>query len=260
MKILLLAILVAAISQPTATEFQQRVGFDQKLGDPLPLNQGFYDETGRVVRLGEFFHGKPVIVVPAYYGCPNLCTLVLNGLLLSARDLRKSAGTDYDIIVVSIDPRETASIAHEKQQSYVRRYGRAGASAGWHLLTGGRDSISAFTRSIGFRYFYDQSSDQFAHPSGIVVVTPDGKISQYLLGIDYPPKGLDAALEKASENRVGSVVRNLLLLCFHYDPATGKYSLAIARVLQFAGVLTVVGLAVFVWSMERRRRRPGMPP
>ncbi|HEY5753969.1 MAG TPA: SCO family protein [Chthoniobacterales bacterium] len=259
MNVLLFAILIAAISQPAATDFQQRVGFDQKLGDRLPLNESFRDETNRPVRLGEFFHGKPVIVVPAYYGCPNLCTLVLNGLLQSVRDLRKSAGTDYDIVVVSIDPRETPALASAKEQGYVRRYGRAGASGGWHLLTGTQDSIDAFTRSIGFRYFYDQSSGQFAHPSGVVVVTPDGRISQYLLGIEYPPKDIDGALEKASENRVGPVTRSLLLLCFHYDPSSGRYSLAISRVLQFAGVLTVAGLAIFVWSMERRRR-PGLPP
>jgi protein SCO1 len=254
MKAALLALFLAAQASATPPQenFEKRVGFDQHLDKPLPLEETFTDSTGRPVRLGNIFGGKPVILVLAYFRCPNLCGIVLNGLLHSVRELKASAGSDFDVVAVSIDPSEPTSRAADKKASYVLRYGRPGTSEGWHFLTGGPAAIERLTNAIGFRYFYDEASDQFAHPSGIVVVTPQGRISQYLLGIEYPPQDLSHALEKASRGERGSLVHSLLLLCFHYNPETGKYSLAITRALQVAGVLTVVALISGILLMHHR--------
>jgi protein SCO1/2 len=259
MKAALLALLLAAQASATLPpeDFEKRVGFDQHLDKSLPLEETFTDTTGRPVRLGNIFGGKPVILVLAYFRCPNLCGIVLNGLLHSVQELKASAGTDYDVIAVSIDPSEPTSRAADKKASYVLRYGRPGTSGGWHFLTGGPAAIERLTNAVGYRYFYDEASGQFAHPSGIVVVTPQGRISQYLLGIEYPPQDLSRALQKASRGERGFLVRNLLLLCFHYNPETGKYSLAITRVLQAAGALTVVALISGILLLHHRYpRRP----
>jgi protein SCO1/2 len=253
-----LAAIALAISGGTASaaadDFANRVGFDQHVGRPLPLDLTVYNEHGEPLRLGSLFKGRPVILVLAYYECPNLCTIVLNGLLDSVRDLKPSAGADYDIIVASIDPDETAALAAAKKESHLRRYGRANSDDGWRFLTAKSEAVERLAESVGYRFYYDAATDQFAHPSGIVIVSPNGKISQYFLGIEYPPSELARALAGASREEIGPLARELLLLCFHYDPSTGKYSLAVTRIVRLAGVLTVLGLLAGIVVMNRSAR------
>jgi protein SCO1/2 len=253
---LIFIIMTAAVSraQSLPADYQQHVGFDQHLGRVLPLDAAFRDESGHAVRLGSLLQNHPTVLVLAYYRCPNLCTIVMNGLLGSLRDLRLSAGRDFEVIVVSIDPNEGAPLASAKKRVYVRQYSRPGADSGWHLLTGSAASIRELAGAVGYRYFYDGASRQFAHPSGIVIVSPSGKISQYMLGIEFPPKELDSAIHRASRDRVGSLSRAILLLCYCYDPATGKYTLAVNRVMQAAGSLTVLVLCGMILLMSRRPR------
>jgi protein SCO1/2 len=255
--LLALALVATAGAQTLPADYPQRVGFDQHLGRALPLDITFFDESGRPVRLGSLLGSRPAVFVLAYYECPNLCSVILNSLLDSLRELRPSVGADFDVVIVSIDPREKPALAAAKQAAFVRHYGRAGSTAGWHLLTGDEAAIHQVAERVGYRYFYDTASRQFAHPSGIVVVSPRGRISQYLLGVEFPPKDLAAALDRASQDRVGPVSRALLLLCYCYDPATGKYTLAVSRILQAAGSLTVVGLlGMIMWVSRRPRTLP----
>lgn len=253
---LLFYFLLAANSsaQTLPRDYTKRVGYDQHPGRALPLDATFVDETGRPIRLGSLMGSRPTILVLAYYGCPNLCTIVLNGTLDSLRDLNRTAGTDFDVIVASFDPAEKAPLAAAKKAACVRRYGRPGSERGWHFLTAEPDAIHRLTEAVGYRYFYDDTSHQFAHPSGIVVVTPNGKISQYLMGVDFPPQDIGAALDHAAAEQIAPLSRALLLLCFCYDPATGKYSLAISRLFQIAGTLTVAGLAGMMYRMSRQPR------
>ncbi len=230
-------------------------GLEQKLNAQVPLNLTFRDETGEAVRLGNFFGAKPVILVLAYYECPNLCTLVLNATLTSVQDLKLDAGKDFEIVVVSFDPREKASLAAQKMKAYTQRYGRPQDNGGWHFLTGNEPEIAALAHSVGFRFAWDAEVRQYAHPSAIMVLTPEGKISRYFAGIEYPPKELRLALVEASERRIGSLTDQLFLLCFHYNPLTGKYGVAIMRVIQVAGFATVAALATFMVAMARRDRR-----
>jgi protein SCO1/2 len=257
MKILLLFCLSLAVSAGAQTlpdDYRQRVGFDQHLGRALPLDTTFADESGRAIRLGSLLGKRPAVFVLAYYRCPNLCTIILNSLDDSLRDLEATAGKDFDVIVVSIDPHETPALAAEKKRSYIRHYGRPGAEVGWHLLTGDAAAIRRVADAVGYRYFYDNDSKQFAHPSGIAIVSPRGTISQYLLGVEFPPKELSAALHRAARDRIGPVSRAILLLCYCYDPATGKYTLAVSRVLQVAGSLTVLGVFGTIVLLNRRPR------
>jgi protein SCO1/2 len=261
MKILLLALSLVlaatASAQTLPADYPQRVGFDQHPGGALPLDTTFADESGRAIRLGSLLGARPAVLVLAYYECPNLCSVILASLLDSLRDLRPSVGSDFDVVIVSIDPREKPPLAAAKKAAFVRRYGRVGSESGWHLLTGDAAAIHRVAESVGYRYFYDPASRQFAHPSGIVVVSPRGKISQYLLGIEFPPKELAAALGRASQDRVGPLSRALLLLCYCYDPASGKYTLAVSRIMQTAGSLTVIGLVgMIAWMSRRPRQRP----
>jgi len=248
--------LKAAPPQQTLTPQElATVGFEQRLGSTLPLNTMLRDERGAAVRLGSYFGDRPVIMAFAYYECPNLCTVVLNALLESVRDLRSQAGREYEIVVVSINPADTPAKALAKKQMYATRYGRPGSERGWHFLTGDAVAIKAVTEAAGFRYIYDPASQQFAHASGILVATPGGAVSQYFQGIEYPAKEVSAALERASHQQVGTLAQRLLLLCFHYDPVTGRYSLLISRVLRIAGLGTVVALGVFIVRMSRAERR-----
>jgi protein SCO1/2 len=232
-----------------------QIGIDQHLGDQLPLDLELRDEKGETVKLGQFFHDKPVVVMLVYYRCPMLCTQVLNGFLKSSQAVKYTIGRDYDVVTVSFDPRETAELAAEKKAAYARAYRREGAAEGWHFLTGSDESIKRLTQTIGFRYRYDAKSDQFAHASGIVIATPQGKLSRYLYGIEYEPTNLRLALVESGENRIGSPVEKVLLLCFHYDPLTGKYGLVIANVIRAAGSLTVLLLGGFLIAMYRLERR-----
>ncbi len=243
---------VNAQDQATPGGVVEKVGFDQKLGDRLPLDRRFRDDPGRELALGELLGGRPVILVPVYYRCPLLCNQTLNALTRSLRPLSLDAGKDFDVVAFSIDPEESAELAAKKKASYLERYDRPGTESGWHFLTGDRASIAALSEAIGFRYTYNPQTKLFAHAAGIVVVTPDGRISRYFYGIDYPAKDLQAELQRARAGRIGSPIGRLLLLCYDYDAATGKYTLSILRLTRVLGVATVLGLASFMLVMFRR--------
>jgi protein SCO1/2 len=228
------------------------VAFEQKLGAALPLEVTVRDEAGHALRFGELFGTRPVVLVFAYYTCPNLCQVAVNATLESVRNLPGTVGQDFDIVVVSIDPAETPQTASKWKQTYTARYARPGSAAGWHFLTGDAGAIRALTDAAGYRYFYDTASAQFAHPSGIVIATPDGQVSRYFLGIEYPPKQVRAALADAAQERVGGLTERLLLLCFHYNPSLGRYGSLISHALQVAGVGTALAVGLFMWRGRRR--------
>jgi protein SCO1/2 len=228
------------------------VGLDQKLGSLIPLDLIFRDEHGHAVALRQFFRQKPVLLTLVYYQCPMLCTEVLNGLLRSAKELPLEIGKDFTIVTISIDPTERPVLANVKHELYTGLYGRPGGSQGWHFLTGDEAQIKTVARSVGFRYAYDSASGQFAHPSGIMLLTPEGRLARYFYGIGYPSRDLRLGLVEASQEKIGSAVDQILLYCYHYDPATGRYGLLIARVIQVAGVLMVLSLGLVVAILFRR--------
>jgi protein SCO1/2 len=232
----------------------ENVGIDQRIGQQLPLDLVFHDESGRNVRIGEFFHGKPVVLALAYYDCPMLCTQVLNGMTGSLKTLSFDAGKDFDVVVVSIDPLDGYRSAAAKKDSYVRQYGRPGAAAGWHFLTGAETSIKPLADALGFHYVYDSNLKQYAHPAAIYVITPRGIVSRYLLGIDFAPRDLRLSLVEASNNALGTVADQVLLLCYHYDPAAGKYGAATLLAVRIGFLLTVSALLTFVFVSVRRER------
>jgi protein SCO1/2 len=231
------------------------VGIEQHLDAPLPLDAAFRDESGREVHLGDFFNDRPVVLALVYYRCPMLCTQVINGFLKASQAIPLEIGRDYEVVTVSIDPRETSEMAAEKKRHYARTYRREGAERGWHFLTGDADSIEKLAEAVGFRYRYDEASGQFAHASGLVVATPQGRLSRYYYGIEFAPPDLRLGLVESSAGRIGSPVDQVLLLCYHYDPLTGKYGLAISFVLRAAGAMTVGSLCVFLFAMFRRERK-----
>jgi protein SCO1/2 len=231
------------------------VGLDQRLNQQMPLALSFRDEAGDVVQLGEYFTGKPVILVLSYYQCPRLCPMVLDGLVRSLRTLTLTVGQEFQVLTVSIDARDTPADAAAKKSQYLRQYGRAEAADGWHFLTGEPAAIEPLARAVGFRYAYDAEHDQFAHAAGIMVLTPAGKLARYFYGIEYAPRDLRLSLVEASANKIGSPIDQLLLFCFHYDPATGKYGLVIMNVLRLAGLVTVLGLGAGIGIMFWRDRR-----
>jgi protein SCO1/2 len=231
------------------------IGIDQRLNQQIPLDLTFRDETGRVTPLRDYFGKRPVILSLVYYNCPMLCTLVLNGLLRSMRALPLNAGQDYDVVTVSFDPSETFALAAAKKQSYVERYKRAGADRGWHFLTGDQAAIQQLTHAVGFRYKYDSDTQQFIHASAIMVLTPQGRLASYFYGVEYSTRDLRLALVEASANKIGTPADQVLLFCFHYDPATGKYGFAIMNAVRAAGLLTLLGLTWLLWSLSRHRRR-----
>jgi protein SCO1/2 len=228
------------------------LAFEQRLNAQLPLDATFVNEQGRATRLGELFHGRPVILVLAYYRCPQLCNLVLNGLLDGLRGVSYRPGEEYTVITISFDPRETPQIAAEKKANYVDSFGRPGAADNWHFLTGEKEQIDRVTDAVGFRYSFDEKHDRFNHPSGIVLVTPQGKVSRYLFGIRYPPRDLRLGLMEASAGQVGSVVDQFLLFCFHYDESRGKYAFAVMNAVRIGGGLTVLALGVALFRLWRR--------
>lgn len=233
-------------------ELLKEVGIDQKLNSSIPLDLLFRDETGTPVKLSRYFGRKPVVLSLVYYNCPMLCTQVLNGLDRSLKDVPLDIGKDFEVISVSIDPSEDAKLASAKRDLYTGIYGRPGAAEGWHFLTGDEPQIKQLANAVGFRYAYDAGSKQFAHASGIMVLTPAGKISRYFYGIQYASRDMRLGLVEASEGKIGSPVDQILLFCYHYDPVTGKYGLLISRVLQVAGILTVLVIAVMILLLSRR--------
>ncbi|HUQ86654.1 MAG TPA: SCO family protein [Vicinamibacterales bacterium] len=229
-----------------------KVSFEQRLNEQLPLDLPFKDESGRAVKLGEYFGRKPVVLTFVYYECPMLCTQVLNGLESSLRVLTESIGKEFDVVTVSFDPKETPVLALAKKKAYLERYKRPEAEQGWHFLTGEQASIDALTKAAGFNYSWDEATHQFAHASGIVVTTPTGKVSRYFFGIDYAPRDVKFALIESSNEKIGTLAERLLLYCFHYDPAKGGYGFVAMRAVRIGGALTIVALVGFVFVSLRR--------
>lgn len=235
------------------------VKIEQKLNQQLPLDLVFTDENGQQVKLGQYFGRKPVVLALVYYDCPMLCTQVLNGMVTSFRVLPFQVGNEFDVVTVSFDPRETSALAAAKKKIYVDYLPekmRANAISGWHFLTGDQASIAQLTDAVGFRYHYDEATKQFAHASAIMVTTPQGKLSRYFYGIEYAARDLRLGLIESSENKIGSPAEQLLLYCYHYDPTTGKYGLAIMKVMRIAGVLTVLGILAMMLLLKARN--PGV--
>lgn len=229
------------------------VGIDQKLGESLPLDITLRDENGSAVKLGTYFGERPVVLSLVYYKCPMLCNQVLNGLTSALDVVSFDIGKEFDVVTVSFDPRETSELARNKKETYMQWYKRPGAAEGWHFLTGDKESIDKLTDAVGFHYKFDQSTDQFIHASGIMIVTPQGKLARYFYGIDYAPKDLRLGLIEASNNKIGNPVDRLLLYCYHYDPAAGRYGAAIMNILRAAGLFTVAGVVAMLWLLRRRR-------
>lgn len=237
----------------------QQVRFDQRLGEQVRLDTVFRDETGRQVRLGDYFGQRPVVLVLAYYECPMLCDLVLNGLAGSLKALAFSPGQEYEIVVASIDPGETPALATEQKRQALARFNRSGTENGWHFLTGDQSAIDALTDDVGFRYVYDSERDEYAHAAGVTVLTPEGRIARYLFGIDFPPRDVRMALIESTDNKIGSLVDQAMLYCFHYNPTIGRYSAATMQILRIAAALTVVALVLMIVLLRRREAKTPQP-
>jgi protein SCO1/2 len=242
------------LSQPTATpiDMSERVGIDQKLNAQVPLDLKFTEASGKEVMLRDYFGEKPVILTLVYYECPMLCTLILNGTLRALRTLEFNAGQEYEVLTVSINPRETPELASSKKQEYLSRYQREGAENGWHFMVGDEDPIKSLADSVGFRYEYDEASGQYAHASGIMILTPEGKVARYFYGVEYSPRDIRLGLVEAAEEKIGTPTDQVLLLCFHYDPLTGKYSFTVMTILRIAGAFTILGIVVLLAFLLRR--------
>jgi len=236
----------------------QGVGIDQKLDAQVPLDLLFRDEAGSAVPLSAFFQGhKPVILALVYYRCPMLCTQILNGLESSLKAVTFDPGRDFEVVSVSFDPKDTPEIAAAKKQMYLRRYGRANTANGWHFLTGEPSNIRVLADAVGFHYKYDPATDQFAHASGVMVLTPGGRLSRYFYGVEYAPRDLRLGLVEASQNKIGSPVDQILLFCYHYDPATGKYGAMAMNLVRFAGAAFVLVCGTFLLIVFRREFKAG---
>lgn len=233
------------------------VGIDQHLGTDLPLGTPFVDSTGRDIVLGDCFEDRPVLVALVYYECPMLCTLVLNGLVKCLNAVPLEVGKDFDIVVISIDPGEDAALAAEKRATYSDSYKRSSSDAGWHFLVGEAASIEAVAKAVGFRYVYDPERDEYAHAAGIVAATPGGRLARYFYGVEFSSRDVRLGLVEAAEGRIGTLADQVLLLCLHYDPETGKYGLAILTTIRIAGSLTLVLLGLAIYRMVRRDRSRG---
>lgn len=230
------------------------VGLEQRLGAQIALDTVLHNEAGKAVRLSDYFDTRPVILVLSYFQCPRLCPLVLDGLTRTLRTLAFTVGEQFQVITVSIDARDTAVVAAAKKNQYVQRYGRPGAADGWHFLTGAASEIGRLARSVGFRYTYDAHNDQFVHAAGIMILTPQGKLARYLYGLDYAPQAVRLGLVEAAANTIGSSVDRLLLFCYHFDPASGTYSLVIINVIRLAGVVTILGVGALLGILFYRER------
>jgi protein SCO1 len=243
----------ADLQSNTRPSVLTQVGIDQRLGQQLPLDLKFRDEYGKDVTLGNYFNQKrPVLLALVYYDCPMLCTQVLNGMTSALGVLKFSAGKEFDVLAVSFDPRETPEIAAAKKKTYIARYRRPGSEQAWHFLTGSQASITELTKAAGFRYAWDEKTQQFAHASALMLVTPDGRLSQYYYGIEYSPKDIRLGMIEASEDKIGNLADQLILFCYHYDPMTGKYGAIAMNFVRAGGVLTVLVLLTFMIISIRR--------
>jgi protein SCO1/2 len=246
----------ADAGQPAAAKpgVLTKVGIDQKLNQQVPLDLAFVDETGRDVRLGEYFGKRPVILALVYYECPMLCTQVLNGLVGSLGVLTFDVGREFDVVAVSINPREGPGLAAQKKAAYLERYQRPQTAAGWHFLTGKEENIRRLADAVGFRYAFDESIKQYAHGAAIELLTPRGVLSKYFYGIEFSPRDIKFGVMEASEERVGSLIENALLLCYHYDPATGKYGATALQAVRIGAVATMLAIVSFVFVSLRKER------
>jgi protein SCO1 len=236
-------------------ELLKQIGIDQKLNGQLPLDALVRDETGVEAPLQSFFRDKPVILAPVYYECPMLCTQILNGLVKGLRDVSYDPGKDFIVLAISIDPRETSELAAAKKKGYLKRYGRPGTEDGWKFLTGSEESVKRIAQALGFRYVWDPVSQQYAHASGIMVATPEGRISHYFYGVEYRPTDMRLALVQASQGKIGSPVDQVLLYCFHYDPVSGKYTSIVLKIVQGGAVLTALALGGLIFYFLRNERK-----
>jgi len=231
------------------------VGYDQRIGERVPLDSPWQDEAGRPVKLGDYLGPRghrPAVLVLAYYHCPMLCDLVLQGVETGLRPLSLDPGRQFDVLVASIDPAETPAMAAKKKRELLARYARPGTEAGWHFLTGPRDSIARLTQAVGFRYVYDPARNQFAHAAGMVILTSGGQVSRYLLGVEFPARDIRLGLVESGDGKLGTVADQVLLYCFHYDPLVGRYSAVTLNVLRLSAVATVLGLALLIVLLRRR--------
>ena len=229
----------------------ENVGIEQHLDAQVPPDLTFRDEAGETVKLGDYFGRKPLILNLVYYNCTMLCGEALAGLASAMRLVKFDVGNEFDVVTVSFDPHETPEMAATKKKDYVGRYGRASAAAGWHFLTGQPDSINALTKAVGFRYQYDPKTNQYAHATAIMVLTPQGRISRYFYGVDFPPKDLRMGLVEASQNKIGNAVDAVLLFCYHYDPETGKYGAMVTNILRLAAGATILILGTLFFILWR---------
>ena len=234
-----------------------KIGIDQRLNQRVPLDLPFVDENGRDVRLGDYFGKRPVLLAMVYYECPMLCTQVLNGVAGALKTMNFDVGREFDVVAVSINPKEGPGLAAAKKQTYVERYGRPQTAGGWHFLTGREENIRALANAVGFRYVYDEETKQFAHGAGIELLTPKGVIARYYYGIEYSPRDIRLGIIEASEEKVGNPIDSVMLLCFHYDPTTGKYGATALTMVRVGAVATMIGFAAFLFVAVRRERAAG---
>jgi protein SCO1/2 len=247
----------ARAQQITTPAILDKVGITQNLNAQIPPDLVFHDESGKSVRIGDFFGQKPIVLSLVYFDCPALCTEVLNGELRTMKALSLDLGKDFDAVTVSFEPKDTPALAKAKRDVYIGQYGRPGAVDHWHFLTGDQQSIDALTNAVGFRYAYDSSIRQYAHAAAILVLTPGGRIDRYFYGVIYPARDLRLGLVEASEGKIGTLTDHALLYCYQYDPMTGKYGVVVMNVLRAAGGLTVLVLGIFITLMFlRERKRP----
>ncbi|WP_437201409.1 SCO family protein [Planctomicrobium sp. SH664] len=257
----LLAVLVMSrvgVAQPASPASE--IGFDQHLGAQIPLELEFQNSSGEKVRLADYFGKKPVIITPVYYKCPMLCSLELNGLVRCLRAMKLDVGKDFDIVTVSISPEEKSPLANQKRKQYLAQYGREGAENGWHFLTGEQEPITKLCETVGFKSKFDPATQQYAHAAGIVICTPEGKISRYLFGVEFVPRDLRLAIVESSKGTVGTLTDQAMLFCYMYDPTRGKYGLAILNIIRTGGVVTLLALVTGVYQMLRRERLTSQPP
>lgn len=247
------------VPEPPAPAVLKRAGFEQKLGERVPLDLTFRDEQGKSVKLSDLTAGKPIILNLAYFGCPMLCTEVVNGMVEAISQVPYQIGQDYAILTVSFDPKEGPALAAEKKANYLKSLNQPGAGPGWHFLTGDQAEIDRLTAAVGFTYAWDPVGKQYGHASGIVVLTPDGQISHYFYGVRYPASDVRLALADASNGKIGSPVDKLLLFCFHYDATAGKYSVAVMNIIRAGGVLTLLALGLIIVPALRKTSTAAVP-
>ncbi len=256
MKFLAALLLISACNAATDTTKLppelQGIGIEQHLGAALPLDTTFRDEQGQTVALGDYFGKRPVLFALVYYRCPMLCTQILSGIVSGLRPLRLAPGRDFDIVAISIDPEDTPQTAREKRDEYSRRYSSTAGTNGWHFLTGDQTAIHAVTEAAGFHYRFDAKSNMFIHASGIMILTPEARLARYFYGVEYEPKDLKLGLIEASGDKIGSLADQVLLFCYHYDPASGKYSATVLGILRVAALMTIALMAAALFAMWRR--------